>query len=57
MGIIKNNNFPLRFRTKTQKNTAKRLAKRNRDSLNEYILSLIDKEIELKKKPLTNPVE
>ncbi len=49
MSIIKNNNFPLRFRTKTQKNTAKRLAKKQRDSMNEYILSLIDKDIELQK--------
>lgn len=49
MSIIKNNNFPLRFKTKTQKNTAKRLAKRKRYSLNEYILLLVDADIKAQK--------
>jgi hypothetical protein len=46
MATIKNNNFPLRFRTKAQKNNAKKIARHKNDSLNGYILSLIDLEIE-----------
>ncbi len=55
MATIKNNNFPLRFKTKTQKNAAKRLAIKNRFSINEYILFLIDKDIELAKSPASIP--
>lgn len=44
-------NYPktIRFTSKSQKNDAKRLAAENNQSLNGYILSLIDRERELEK--------
>ena len=43
----------IRFTSKAQKNEAKRLAAKSNQSLNGYILSLIDRERELEKaKPL-----
>lgn len=40
--MAKTYNFPLRFQTKQQKNDAKRLAKKNNQSLNGYLLSFVE---------------
>ena len=39
--------FPLRFKDKKQKNDAKKLAKKSNQSLNGYLLSFIESQIEL----------
>ncbi len=41
----------IRFTSKKQKDAAKRLAAKKNQSLNGYVLSLLDKEIELEKQP------
>lgn len=51
MSVTKKTNYPktIRFTSKKQMHAAKRLASKKNQSLNGYILSLLDREIELEK--------